>query len=1264
MGRPELPVDPTGGPVQRFAFELRKLRREAGGPTYRQMSRRVPFSLTTLSQAAAGERFPSLAVALAYAEACGGDRAEWKSRWQQVREELAAQAADDSGEESPYQGLARFEPTDSERFFGRGPLVTAAGGLVREHRFAAVFGPSGSGKSSLLRAGLVPLLRAPGSGLVTLRVLTPGAHPLRDRGRALVPAEGDGDTFLVVDQFEEVFTLCRDTAERAAFIDRLVAARDPDSRLRVVIAVRADFYARCAEHRALADALSDAALLVGPMTPAELRQAVVGPAQGAGLIVERELTARLVADVADEPGGLPLLSHALRETWRRREGRTLTVAAYEAAGGAHGAIARTAEDILARWPEERRELARLVLLRLIAPGEGSDDTRRPVRRAELGFGDPDEIALVVDDLARARLLTLDDDTVDLAHEALITAWPRLTGWVRADRDRLRAHRLLTEAARTWQELGRDPGALYRGARLATAEEYFTEPAHLTGEENAFLTAGREARTTERRRRHALFALLATVAVLALLAGTVAWQESRTGDRRHTEAEARRVAKVAEGLRHSDPRLAVRLSIAAWRLADTTETRSALLGAVAQPERDALEIPGIGSDEGSRHLTADGRSLVVVEPDRIERWDLRTSRRTHSRPGPGELLDAVDPVLSPDGRLLALPGGPEAEVWDVEAGRTIHRIRDALAVTFAPDSRRAVVETGEAEGNVSLRIMDLRTGAPLGKLTAADSESPPSAVFSGDGRRLGLCFTDTRPLEIWDVASRTRLHTPWVKRLKRTGHCAADGLSLTPDGRVALLTTRSGVRRFDLGSHRELPQLSAGSVIQARVSPDGAFLTTVSSDEMLLWRLSLPEAPVFRHALVNELASDVTLDPGARAVRYLNSSGTHVRSLGLGEALTARWTEDPLVVGQLSPDGRTFAQLRLTGAERGLVLRDTRTARVTARPPGPPCVPRMVEEEDSVSDPELWGPTAGETRYNASDCVDFLRFSGNGRFLAYGRAWPFDGGDESDGEERPERQRITVWDVAGRRIHTTVEIPPEAQGGTWGIVGYALSTDGRRLFVAMGADTTEIWDVSRPGRARRTGALRVPQGDLIVRPDGATLVTDRGLVVDTRSGRVSYRALSDDSLYTMAFSRRGEYLAVGGDRIVIWDGDLRERVAALPGIRIGAALPDAFAGVTVMAFSPDADVLAVAGMSGIVQLWDIASGTPLGTPLATPGDPVVSLAFSPDGRTLHTAGRHTGPRRHDVHPGPLAAAACARAGTPLSRAEWRRHLPGLPYRDTC
>ncbi|MFE2498862.1 helix-turn-helix domain-containing protein, partial [Streptomyces scopuliridis] len=604
-GRREVPVDPGAGPVQRFAFELRKLRAEAG-VTYRVMAGRAGYSITTLSQAAAGEQLPTLPVVLAYATACGGDGAQWEARWREASGEAAALPAGngDGDVDPPYRGLARYETGDSGRFFGREQLTADLVDLLRRERFAAVFGPSGIGKSSLLRAGLIPALQnspEQDGRLAAIRILTPGSSPFRDHAQLFAPsATGkDADTLVIVDQFEEAFTLCQDPAERARFVDLLLTARRPDSRLRVLITVRADFYGRCAEHRDLADALRDANVLVGPMTPAELRAAVVKPAIARGLTVERALTAELVGEVTGVPGGLPLMSHVLLETWRRRRGGKLTLEEYRAAGGLDGAIAKTAEDLYARLTTQQAEVARGILLRLVTPGDGTPDTRRPADRTELDtLPHPQQTAHVLERLVHARLLTLDDDVVDLAHEALIMAWPRLHGWIDDDRERLRAHRRLTEAARSWDDLGRDPGALYRGSRLAAAHEHFSNehPGDLTTLEHDFLIASTTAREQEEqaaaratRRLRTLTATLSILLVLAVAAGSLALQQSLLKDEQRQVADlerrvalSRQLAVQSTALIGTNSDLASLLAVEAYRSSPTTQAVESLNTAAAVP----------------------------------------------------------------------------------------------------------------------------------------------------------------------------------------------------------------------------------------------------------------------------------------------------------------------------------------------------------------------------------------------------------------------------------------------------------------------------------------------------------------------------------------------------------------------------------------------------------------------------------------------------------------------------------------------------------
>ena len=428
----------------------------------------------------------------------------------------------------PYMGLAAFEADDAEYFFGREELVAEMTARLAGTRFLAVVGPSGSGKSSLVRAGLLPAIWSgalPGSQDWLTLVLSPGSHPLEElavriallggytAGSLLRELEEDHRSLhlaikqalagkpdaekllLVVDQFEEIFALCRDDYECQRFIDALLYAVEAEGSCTIVVpTIRADFIGRCAEYPALAARMSDS-LLVGPMSEAELRQAIEGPAAIVGLQLEPGLPETILGDVAGEPGALPLMSHALLETYARRRGATLTLSGYAASGGVAGAIAQTADTVYAGLVDEQQALVRSIFLRLTELGEeGAQDTRRRVAPSELIRREEESTAVenLVRRLADARLVTTGEDTVEVTHEALIREWPLLRDWLDEDREGLRVHRHLTVAAVEWERLERDPGELYRGARLASAAEWSEAHGELLNLlEREFLAASKD-----------------------------------------------------------------------------------------------------------------------------------------------------------------------------------------------------------------------------------------------------------------------------------------------------------------------------------------------------------------------------------------------------------------------------------------------------------------------------------------------------------------------------------------------------------------------------------------------------------------------------------------------------------------------------------------------------------------------------------------------------------------------------------------------------
>ncbi|MGH8885705.1 MAG: hypothetical protein ACRDYX_11125 [Egibacteraceae bacterium] len=477
-------------------------------------------------------------------------------RLEALRTPASAPATPDE-EPCPYKGLAPFQAKDAAWFFGREQLVAELVVRLSEKPFLAVVGPSGSGKSSVLRAGLLPAVWSgalAGADAWVTMVLTPGSHPLEELAakigaecgvaagalladwqtdpsrvrlgirQVLAKAPAGARLLLLVDQFEETFTLCHDDAERREFVHAVAGlASEADGQTSVVLGVRADFYARCAEYPELVAAVQDHQVLVGPMTATELREAIEGPAKQAGLVLEPGLVETMLADLGEEPGSLPLLSHALFATWQDRQDHTLTLAGYRDAGGVRQAIGQTAEAVYGKLDPAQQMIAQDVFLRLTALGEGTEDTRRRARRNELlADQDAEGVDLLLDRLAEARLATLGEDTIEVAHEALIREWPTLRRWLTEDREGLRVHRRLTEATIEWDQNGREEGFLYRGARLAAAREWAAgHETRLNDFERQFLAASSDRERDElaaaRRRNLRLRVLSAVLVVLSVVA---------------------------------------------------------------------------------------------------------------------------------------------------------------------------------------------------------------------------------------------------------------------------------------------------------------------------------------------------------------------------------------------------------------------------------------------------------------------------------------------------------------------------------------------------------------------------------------------------------------------------------------------------------------------------------------------------------------------------------------------------------------------------
>lgn len=911
-----------------FARDLRELRERAGNPTYRELARRAHYSAATLSDAAGGKKLPTLMVTLAFVGACGGDPVAWERRWRANAAELAArrtrlrtEAVADDGK-SPYVGLAAFQAEDAGRFFGREKLIDELRKLLITERFVSVFGASGVGKSSLLRAGLVPAIQEASP----VALMTPGAHPVEECAVALARVTGepaalicdelsagglhlrvrqtvpDGvDLVLVIDQFEEIFTLCQDTDERGRFLDSLLAAAQaPTSRIRVVVGVRADFYPHCAQHPALAEALRRGQLVVGGLTSEELQRAITQPAIDAAYTLERALLAAVVADSAGNPAVLPLVSHALLETWRRRHGTTLTLSGYQAAGGIQDALAQTAERTYHAFTAGQQHQARAMFLRLIALGDGTEDTRRRVDRTELDY--VEGLDEVLDALVTARLITVDRDSVDITHEALIHHWPRLRQWLTENRDGLRAQRQLTEAAMIWDSVNQDDGALYRGTRLELAREWVTScRPSLSHRERAFFDRSvevrrREALATKHRTRR-LWQLIALLVVLTVaLAGTTAFslvsQQTVAGQR--DQAAVQSVVDQIPTIALGNPALAGELALAVYRLDPSPHNLGLLLAASANTRANSLFGANVGPLPVSGQVLNSATTLFAYVDQGTHQVLVDSLNADGTGMAmPGELPAVTSAVnafaLSPDGRLLAVahldgmlgqPDPSPVDLWDISDRahpkllRTYHP-DTRVEVAFSPDGRFLLISSdgstgsGDVDGTKVYATVDLQTwiwdtadlaaeqpvavlpDTMQARMFAADGGTVITTPIPADARDPKHQAMDSGligPAKIWDLKAATsgRPGKPFetnVLDLYDGWGLSADG-QLLADAHAAETAGTLRLWRRTGNTLTKVAELTTGPTPGSPAfSPDGKFLAWREGDNtIVVWDVSDPAKP--------------------------------------------------------------------------------------------------------------------------------------------------------------------------------------------------------------------------------------------------------------------------------------------------------------------------------------------------------------------------------------------------------------------------------------
>jgi WD40 repeat protein/tRNA A-37 threonylcarbamoyl transferase component Bud32 len=1176
----------------------------------------------------------------------------------------------------PFKGLASFEPVDAEYFFGRERLVAELVARLVGGTFLGIVGPSGSGKSSVLRAGLLPALAGgvlPGSAGWRRVLIRPGERPLDELRRVLVSGASDPlaeavealapneRLFLAVDQLEELFTACRSQTERAAFAESLArAAADPEGRAIVAVALRADFYGRFAAYPALAGLLGASHVLVGPMQASELRRVVGLPASRVGLEVEPELADALVDDLEGEPGALPLLSTALLELWQKREEDTLVLAAYRESGGVHGAVARLAEGTYARVADERKPIVRALMLRLVGEGERETPVRRRAPLAELDLERNPGAADVLETLAESRLVTVGEGSVEVAHEALLREWPRLREWIEEDAEGRRLRRHITRAATDWDASGRDPGELYRGARLAAALDWTADHSSELNElELAFVSESREVSEREARRarraNRRLRGLLTGVAVLlaAAVAGGIFALVQRGQAR---GAETRQLAQRlgAQALVKDDLDLSLLLARQAVAIDDSPQTRGYLLAALRRSPA-AIGIMHGGNDEDLRVLALDpdGKTLAVagLGGAGVRFFDAETYEQV-GRPlevptAPYGLKDVVALAYSPDGRTLAVATGFDFDspgylrIIDAQTREPVAEARVfAWDAAFTADGSLLVLTEYLAYGSIYVTFRDPATLELVGRAIPLGVGSDDASVYRAaylpnpsahyfaltpDGSSL-VTASPNGELAWWDLRTRKKTKAFEVA----PGYHA---LALSPDGLTAVLGAASGIRLVDVrsGKVRTARGILAGEPQWLLFTSDGRTVVSTGLDgTVTLWDVA---SATRRETLTGHSApvGQPVLSPDGLTLYAASDDGTATawdldgnRRLGRPFTFTHDRAFDPLFdrhPGKFSRDGRLLA---VGLKERGIQL--WRTAELT--PAGGPLL-----------------RTGGE--------VKGLAFSPDGRTLV---AVTRDG-------------MATVWDVASRSLRRG---PFRVDASD--ACGVSFSADGT-MFVTAGLEGVMLWDAATGAALGQIGeggpvddVAFSPTEPLVafVRDGWAAGATGTGggsaeLWDVARRSRIAthrFNAGAPDRVeglgYTLAFSPDGRALAVGGDdRLVhVWD---------VPTGKLSLAFRQNVGGVQGLEFSLDGRMLALSGTRD-ASLRDLATGSQVGRFSA--GSRKAMLDLSPDGRDLLMTNADGHGAVWNVDPASWAQRACALANRTLTRDEWEEFLPGRPYAPAC
>lgn len=1111
----------------------------------------------------------------------------------------------------PYKGLASYQPEDADYFCGRESLVDTLIKRLNRQPILVVGGPSGSGKSSLVRAGLIPAVNngaLPGSEKWRILLFTPGIDPLGElhyqiykgvktpehtlealrQNPALARHMGENQTpvLLCIDQFEELFTLCQNKQDQQDFIDALSAFLDPaDSQAHLVIAVRADFYGNCAMFPWLASKITDNQVLVGPMARNELRQAIEKPAQHAGLALENGLVEAILDETNDDAGSLPLVAHALVETWSRRRHNTLTIDGFRATGGVAGAIAQSADTIYDHdLNKEQQTAMRRLLLQLVTPGEGAADTRRRITLTSLYLDKQSKLMhQLVDKLTEARLLTVDDNSVEVAHEALIRTWPRFRTWIEEDRENIQHRMRIDRSAREWNKANRDPDLLYRGTPLTLAMEWkqkhgntlsqtgkeFLEQSYNT-QQQAIIETRLKKERANRIRRVAIGAL-ASLTIVALIASFIALLALRTSQENEKRAElasqesnerfVRSLATSSANLVKEDPLAALILaaesnvrsnqpSIEARSL--LVNSRESLASATIIPFGSPISV----GDALSATINAKGDLIASGSRDgNIQLWSHKTGRLINNLQRHQAGVQTM--MFSPDNHWLAsgdLSG--RVYLWDVSEPQKKSIPQEVVtlngeiwAIDFSHDGKQLAIASEDG----TAKLVNLGTSHHEKDKVLTQINGGLNAISISPNNKLVVAGGGGGVIESWDFetgATAWKTTIPSLAAIRETRYSPnGELLSACNDYNVELINPLNGVlfnpKPFTKGAENML-QSPRGCLFSA----DSKLLLSGAHDGKIhLWNIALQQL-----SFITSLGHKSGIE-----VLASNQDGRHLITLGQDHKLR-RWLYKPdspvtQLLGQqkggmsafaLFPDGSKLAtignqdKVNIWSVKNGPGLVKTLNSGQTSNLQSVAIShnAEMLAAGDKVGNIILWhlnesGPPISIKAHDTD--IYSLSFNPDSTLLASGG---------TDG-------KVHLWKTKEyRKFGKPFGKVMERHLG--GITKLTFSPDGKELAVASMSGLIKFWN------------------------------TDK----QTKNAEIQ---ADDNTIWSIAYNHDGKQFVTSSDDeiVVIRSRDTMKILGVLSGHDSGA---------TDAKYSPDGKTLLTSTRDGKLRLWDMASMNQIGEPL--------------------------------------------------------------------